>query len=257
MLLAIDAGNTNIVFAVIDGDKVRCQWRAVTSAPRTADEYAVWLSQLMALESLKLADIDAAIISTVVPQALFDLRMLCRRYFKTDAIVVGEDARLGMPVNVERPNEVGADRLVNSVAAYKKYGGPLIVIDFGTATTFDVVGEAGDYQGGVIASGVNLSLQALHMAAAKLPHIAVEKPGRVIGKGTVPAMQSGVYWGYVGLIEGLVARIKQEFGQPMRVIATGGLSSLFSGGTAAIDLVDPDLTVEGLLEIFRRTRQRN
>ena len=252
MLLAIDSGNTNTVFAIFDGEVLVSQWRAATAADRTADEYAVWLSQLMGLESLAAGTIDGAIIATVVPQTLFSLRLLCRRYFGCEAMVVGAGVELGIAVRIERPTEVGADRLVNAVAAHATYGEALIIVDFGTATTFDVVDANGDYAGGVIAPGVNLSLQALHQAAAQLPRIAVEKPRSVIGGATVPAMQSGVYWGYVGLIEGLIARIQEEFGSTMKVIATGGLAPLFATGTSVIDHVDADLTVRGLCEIYAR-----
>ena len=255
MLLAIDSGNTNTVFAVFDRENLVSQWRAATEADRTADEYAVWLSQLMGLESLAAGDIEGAIIATVVPQTLFNLRLLCRRYYECEPMVVGEGISLGIEVRIDRPDEVGADRLVNAVAAHATYGAALIVVDFGTATTFDIVDAEGNYAGGVIAPGVNLSLEALHQAAAQLPRIAVEKTASVIGGATVPAMQSGVYWGYVGLIEGLVARIRDEFGAAMRVVATGGLAPLFATGTEVIDDVDADLTVRGLREIFDRNRE--
>ena len=255
MLLAIDSGNTNTVFAVYDGERLVSQWRAATDAERTADEYAVWLRQLMALESIEAGDIDGAIIATVVPQTLFNLRLLCRRFFACEPLVVGEGVELGIEVRIDRPDEVGADRLVNAVAARATYGEALIVVDFGTATTFDIVDADGNYAGGVIAPGVNLSLEALHQAAAQLPRIAVEKTTSVIGGATIPAMQSGIYWGYVGLVEGLIARIRAEFGAPMKVIATGGLAPLFDSGTTVIDSVDADLTMRGLCEIFGRNRE--
>lgn len=249
MLLAIDAGNTNIVFALLDDKGVSQRWRISTVANRTADEYMVWLNQLMQLEGLTPDGITGAIIATVVPQALFPLQLLCRRYFNTDPLVVGDpNVKLGIEV---KAREVGADRLVNAVAAQEIYGGPLIILDFGTATTFDVVDGEGAYIGGVISPGINLSLEALHMAAAKLPRIAVEKPDQVIGRSTVPAMQSGVFWGYVGLIEGIVARIKTEFGAPMKVVATGGLATLFSTATNIIEDVDQELTIKGLFRIHR------
>ena len=252
MLLAIDAGNTNIVFAVHDGTEIRAQWRLVTNVSRTADEYAVWLSQLLALENLKLADLDKAIIATVVPAALFDLRQFCRRYLSCDPLVVKDPGlKLGIGINVERPAAVGADRLVNAIAAHERYPGALIVVDFGTATTFDVVAANGDYEGGVIAPGANLSAEALHQAAAMLPRVAIARTQAVIGKDTVPAMQSGLYWGYVGLIDTIVTRIREEYGQPMTVIATGGLASLFRQ-TPAIQHVDPDLTIRGLVLIAGR-----
>jgi type III pantothenate kinase len=253
MLLAIDAGNTNIVFAVHDGKTIRAQYRAATKDSRTADEYYVWLIQLLQLEGIKTSEIEAAIIATVVPQALFPLRRLCAKYFNREALVVGDPAvELGIDINVDRPRAVGADRVVNAIAGYKEYGGDLILIDFGTATTFDIVGPKGSYEGGVIAAGVNLSLEALHMAAAQLPRIAVERPQSVIGKDTIPAMQSGVFWGYIAMIEGLVARIKAEVGRPMKVIGTGGLAHLFRHSTNAIEYVDHDITIRGLRLIYER-----
>ena len=257
MLLAIDSGNTNVVFAVFDGETPKGEWRASSDAKRTADEHAVWLSQLMRLEGIDAAKIDEAIIATVVPEALHGLKTLCRRYFNCEPLVVGErGVDIGVAVRVDAPDEVGADRLVNAASAHARFGGPLIVIDFGTATTFDVVDEDGAYCGGVIAPGINLSLDALHQAAAKLPRIAVERPERVIGKRTIPAMRSGIYWGYVGLIEGVVARIREEFGAEMKVIATGGLAPLFAGATPVIEHLDPDLTLRGLAQINRRNRRR-
>ena len=253
MLLVIDAGNTNIVFAVHDGKDIRAEWRAVTETTRTADEYAVLLAPLFALQSLSFADIDSAVIASVVPAALFDIRLFCRRYIHCEPLVVGEpDVDLGIGINVDRPEVVGADRLVNTVAAHARYKGALIVVDFGTATTFDVVSEKGDYEGGVIAPGVNISAEALHQSAAMLPRVAVHRTQSVIGKDTVPAMQSGLYWGYVGLIEGIVARIKQEYGRPMTVIGTGGLASPFHKQTQVIDHLDPDLTIRGLVLIHER-----
>jgi type III pantothenate kinase len=257
MLLAIDAGNTNIVFAVSDGTEVRAEWRAVTETTRTADEYAVLLQPLLQLQGLSFADIDSAIIASVVPSAMFDLRQLCRKYFHCEPLVIGDpDLDLGIKVNVDRPEAVGADRLVNTVAAHERYKGALIVVDFGTATTFDVVSEKGDYEGGVIAPGANLSAEALHGAAAMLPRVAVARTQSVIGKDTVPAMQSGLYWGYVSLIEGIVARIKEEYAKPMTVIGTGGLANLFHRQTAVIEHLDPDLTIRGLIQIHARNAER-
>jgi type III pantothenate kinase len=253
MLLAIDAGNTNIVFALYDGDKVRAQWRAVTQVSRTADEYAVWLSQLLALEGLSFADLKEAIIATVVPAALFDLRALCRNYLKCEPMIVGDPALdMGMKANVDRPQSVGADRLCNTVAAHASYKGAVIVVDFGTATNFDIVAENGDFDGSVIAPGANLSIEALHQAAALLPRVAIQRAQKVIGRDTVPSMQSGVYWGYVGLIDGLISRIKAEYGKPMTVVATGGLANLFRPDIPAIEHIDPDLTMRGLMLIHAR-----
>ena len=254
MLLAIDSGNTNIVFAVFDGEgAIRGEWRSSTNTERTADEYGVWLGQLMQKADLTPEDVDAAIIATVVPATLHSLKTLSREYFDCEPLVVGEDGvDLGLKVLVDRPDDVGADRLVNAVSAHQRYGGPLIVVDFGTATTFDIIDADGNYIGGVIAPGVNLSLEALHMAAAKLPRVAIQPTERVTGKSTVEAMQSGIYWGYVSLIEGLVARLNAEHGVPMKVIATGGLAPLFNEATDCIKHSDPDLILRGLLAIYRR-----
>jgi type III pantothenate kinase len=252
MLLAIEQGNTNTLFAVHDGRAWVAQWRSATESTRTADEYGVWLSQLLAMQALTFADVDACIISSVVPQSLFNLRNLARRYLKVEPLVIGENAELGVAIRIEKPSEAGADRLVNTVGAYIEYGGDLIVIDSGTATTFDVVGPDGAFEGGVISPGINLSMQALHEAAAKLPRVAIKRPQHVIGKDTVGAMQSGVFWGYIALIEGLVDRIKAQYERPMTVIATGGVASLFEGATSQIDRFDHDLTLKGLLEIYRR-----
>jgi type III pantothenate kinase len=253
MLLAIDAGNTNIVFAVYDGTRVRAQWRAVTQVSRTADEYAVWLAQLLALEGLSFADLKAAIIATVVPAVLFDLRDLCRKYLKTEPLRVGNPALdIGPRPTVDRPETVGADRICNTVAAHDTYKGAVIVVDFGTATNFDIVSEEGAFDGSVIAPGANLSIEALHQAAALLPRVAIHRAQKVIGRDTVGSMQSGVYWGYVGLIGGLIDRIKAEYGKPMTVVATGGLSHLFRPDLPQIDHVDPDLTMRGLMLIHAR-----
>lgn len=252
MLLAIDCGNTNTVFAICEGDEIRGEWRITTDGRRTADEYAVWLTQLLALHDLKREAVSSAIIATVVPDALFNLQSLCRRYFKTEPLIVGDPGvKLGVTVRLDRPDEVGADRLVNAVSAHALYPGDLILIDFGTATTFDVINGAGDYVGGVIAPGINLSLDALHRAAAKLPRIGIKRPPSVIGKATVPAMQSGIYWGYISLIEGLVSRITGEIGRKPMVVATGGLAPLFADATSVIDHLDPHLTVRGLMAVWR------
>jgi type III pantothenate kinase len=257
MLLAIDVGNTNAVFALFDGEKAPvAQWRSATSTRRTADEHAVWLSQLMALNGRALSDITACIISTVVPQSLFHLRNLARRYCHCEPFVVSASNVPGVEVRIDRPSEAGSDRIVNAVGAFVAHGGPLIVVDSGTATTFDIVGSDGAFEGGIIAPGINLSMQALHQAAAQLPRVAIERPERVIGRDTVGAMQSGVFWGYVALIEGIVARIRKEYGRLMKTVATGGVVPLFQGATAAIDAFDPDVTVRGLYEIHARISAR-
>lgn len=252
MLLAIEQGNTNTLFAVHDGSDWVAQWRTATQSTRTGDEYAVWLYQLLAMADLKFEMLDACIISSVVPQSVFNLRNLARRYLKVEPLVIGENVDLGIPVRLEKPSEAGADRLVNAIGAHAVFPGDLIIIDSGTATTFDIVAADGGFEGGVIAPGINLSMEALHAAAAKLPRVAIRRPVKTIGRDTVGAMQAGVFWGYIALIEGLIARIKAEWGRPMTVVATGGVASLFQGATDAIDHFDSDLTIRGLLEIHRR-----
>ncbi|MCX8133688.1 MAG: type III pantothenate kinase [Roseococcus sp.] len=247
MLLAVDAGNTNVVFAVHDGREWRGRWRIATEAQRTSDEYAVWLLALMQHAGLRPAEVSRAVIGTVVPAALYNLRRLCRDWFGVEPLVARSSLDWGFAILVERPQEVGADRLLNALAAHHHYRGPLVVIDFGTATTFDVVDGEGNYQGGVIAPGINLSIEALHKAAARLPRIGIGRPQAAIGRDTVSAMQSGIFWGYVGLIEGIVARIRAEAEMPgMKVVATGGLAPLLAEGTQVIERVDPDITLEGL-----------
>ena len=252
MLLVVDAGNTNIVFAVHDGTSWLGNWRIRTDAQRTSDEYAVWLLTLLEHRGVKPAAVSRAVIGTVVPAALYHLRRLCRDWFSVEPLVARSELDWGFEIKVDNPAEVGADRLLNALAAHRGYAGPLIVIDFGTATTFDVVDAAGAYVGGVIAPGINLSLEALHKAAARLPRIGIGRPQAVIGRSTVPAMQSGLYWGYVGMIEGLVARISAEFDAPLKVLATGGLAPLFSEGTTVIGQIDPDLTLDGLRLLAER-----
>jgi len=257
MLLAINANNTNTVFAIWDGADLKGSWRTATEGKRTADEYVVWLDHLLALEGLSRGDVDGTAIASVVPETNFNLLTFCRRYCKTEPVVVGEKGvQLGTKALVDRPEEVGADRLSNTVAAHDRYKGPLVVVDFGTTTNFDVVDRDGNYCGGVIAPGINLSLTALHMAAAKLPSVRLSRTQRVIGKDTVSCMQSGVYWGYVGLIEGLVARIKAEFDAAMKVIGTGGLAPLFADAIPVIETVDPDLTLWGLRLIYQYNSKR-
>ena len=251
MLLAIDCGNTNTVFAIWDGARFLGTWRIATDHRRTADEYFVWLSSLMLLTKVE-ATITEAIISSTVPRVVFNLRVLCNRYYDCRPLVVGKpECRLPVAPRVDQGTTVGPDRLVNTVGSFDRYGGDLIVVDFDTATTFDVVDIDGAYIGGVIAPGVNLSLEALHMAAAALPHVDVSRPQAAIGTNTVACMQSGIFWGYIGLCEGIVRQIRIERDRPMRVIATGGLAPLFDQGFTLFDKVDDDLTIHGLTVIHR------
>ncbi len=256
MLLAIDAGNTNFTFAVFrDGAMVQ-SWRCRTDAGRTADEYAAWIFQLLSIHKLQLEDITDAIISSVVPDANFHLIQFCKKTLHVEPLLVSAALDLGLKIKLNNPNEIGADRLVNSVAVLKDYKVPAIVIDFGTATTFDVIDGQGAYCGGSIAPGVNLSMTALQMAAAKLPKITVQKTDAAIGRNTVDAMQSGVYWGYAGMIEGLVKRMADELGEKPFVIATGGLANLFAGSVDCINKTDDDLTLRGLFYIYDRQKKK-
>ena len=253
MLLAIDSGNTNTVFAIFDDNgKVLGVWRSSSKPDRTADDHGVWLLQLLAHAGIEFTSVNSAIIATVVPTALFALKTLCRTYFGAEPLVIGDEGvQIGIDILLDHPQELGADRLVNAISAHQKYGGPLIIIDFGTATTFDVVDDDGNYAGGIITPGVNLSQEALHMAAAKLPRVTIIRPERVIGKGTVEAMQSGIYWGYLSMIEGLIKRIEEEFGTRMKVIATGGLAPLFAESSKLIACADGELTLRGLFAIYQ------
>ena len=257
MLLAIDAGNTNVVFALVDGEGgIRARWRIATDPRRTADEYAVWLHQLLTMEGFAKADVERVIIGTVVPRALHNLTVLAEKYFHQKPLVAGQD---GWPIalDVPEPQTVGADRALNAIAGHALHDGDLIIVDFGTATTFDVVDYSGAYKGGIIAPGINLSLDALVAAAAKLPRIAIEAPTdtSVIGRTTESQMLIGVYWGYVAMIEGLVQRLKVEIGRPSRVIATGGLAILFDQHTTVFDSIEPDLTIQGLALLAAKAKQ--
>ena len=253
MLLAIDAGNTNLVFALVERGEIRARWRIATDPRRTADQYAVWLHQLLELEGYERADVDAVIIGTVVPRALHNLEVLASKYFHVEPLIAGQGAA-GWPLelDVDEPQNVGADRALNVIAAHAKHKGDLIVIDFGTATTFDLVDSAGAYKGGIIAPGINLSLDALVSAAAKLPRIAIEAPhsASVVGRTTESQMLIGIYWGYVAMIEGLTERMKRELGRPATVVATGGLATLFDKHTEAFDAIEPDLTIQGLSLLY-------
>ena len=257
MLLAIDAGNTNVVFALVEGGEIRARWRIATDPRRTADEYAVWLHQLIALEGHTAKDVKAVVIATVVPRALHNLEVLASKYFGVDALIAGRaPLEWGIALDVLEPQNVGADRAVNAIAAHANHPGDLIVIDFGTATTFDVVDYEGAYKGGIIAPGINLSLDALVAAAARLPRIAIAAPETtdVIGRTTQDQMLSGVYWGYIAMIEGLVARMRAEIGRPVTVVSTGGLASLFDMHTSVFDAIEPDLTIQGLAIMYDRLR---
>ncbi|RBI75277.1 type III pantothenate kinase [Roseovarius sp. TE539] len=257
MLLAIDCGNTNTVFAIWDGSRFLCTLRASTEHQRTADQYYVWLSSLLRHHRIEM-DINAVIISSTVPRVVFNLRVLSDRYFNCRPLVVGKpDCMLPAQPRVDEGTTVGPDRLVNAAGAYARYGGDLIVVDFGTATTFDVVAHDGAYVGGVIAPGVNLSLQALHEMAAALPHVDVTKPQKVIGTNTVDCMQSGVFWGYAGLVSGICERIKGEYETPMKVISTGGLAPLFAQAGDLFDDFDEFLTIHGLSVIYQYNKDNN
>lgn len=253
MLLAIDIGNTNIVFALCEGDTTHAQWRIRTEVHRTADEYAVWLFALMRGKGFEPSVVTASIVSSVVPDVNFAIKSFVRSYLSCDPqVITGGEIDLGMPVRIDNPRELGADRLINAYAAWAEHKQALIVIDFGTATTFDVVSGKGEYLGGVIAPGINLSLEALRAAAAKLHGVAIAKPQKVVGTDTTGAMQAGIYFGYTGMIEGIVTRIQAERGEPCKVIATGGLAPLYAEASSMIDLVDADLTIRGLCRIHQK-----
>ncbi|MFI8667760.1 type III pantothenate kinase [Qipengyuania sp. NPDC077410] len=255
MLLAADVGNTNVVFALIEGREIKSRWRIATDPRRTGDEYAVWLLQLAEFQGFDKSDITQVIIGSVVPRAIHNLTVLSEKYLGITPLIAGQDgAQWGFELDIEQPSSLGADRALNTLAAHAKYDGDLILVDFGTATTFDVIDFNGAYKGGIIAPGINLSLDALVGNTAKLPRIAIEKPANdsVIGRNTESQMLIGVFWGYVALIEGLIARMKKEIGRPARVVATGGLAILFDEHTDLFDAVDADLTLEGLAILAER-----
>ncbi|GGG61743.1 type III pantothenate kinase [Salipiger pallidus] len=256
MLLAIDCGNTNTVFSIWDGTKFLATWRTSTEHQRTADQYYVWLSTLMDFQKIE-AQITDVIISSTVPRVVFNLRVLSDRYFNTRPYVVGKpDCLLPVAVRVDAGTNVGPDRLVNTVAGYDLHGGDIIVVDFGTATTFDVVDHDGAYVGGVIAPGVNLSLEALHLAAAALPHVDISRPASVVGTNTVACMQSGIFWGYIGLVREICDRIKAERARPMKVISTGGLAPLFQQSEDLFDEWVDALTMHGLTVIHAYNKRQ-
>jgi type III pantothenate kinase len=243
------------VFALADGHAIKARWRIATDPRRTADEYAVWLHQLLQLEGFERSDVTAVVIGTVVPRALHNLQVLARKYFGVEPLVAGQGAAAWtIELDVDEPQNVGADRALNAIAAHAKHAGDLIVVDFGTATTFDLIDPSGAYKGGIIAPGLNLSLDALVSAAAKLPRIAIEAPDSdsVVGRTTQSQMLIGIYWGYVAMIEGLVARMKRQIGRPARVVATGGLATIFANRTSLFDAVEPDLTIQGLILLHHK-----
>jgi len=252
MLLVIDVGNTNIVYGLFDGTTLVHQFRVESGRGRTADEYAVILRQLLAMHDIAPGDVDAAILASVVPALTDPMVELVRRAFNREALVVGPGVRTGMSILYENPREVGADRIVNAVAAFDRVKGGVIVVDFGTATTFDCVTPKGEYLGGVIAPGIQISADALFSRAAKLPRVEIAKPPKVVGRNTLHSMQSGIVYGYVGLVDGLVDRLKDELGYPCGVIATGGLARLIAPLSRTIQEVDDVLTLVGLRLLYER-----
>ena len=254
MLLAIDIGNTNVTLGVFDKEELRATWAIATDIKKTADEYAVFLMNLLPREDLTIEEIDQISIACVVPPLLSTMEDMCSRYFKTTPLVVGPGVKTGVRICTDNPREVGADRIVNVAAAMRLYGGPAIVIDFGTATTFDVLSKTGDYLGGAIAPGIVISAEALFTRASKLPRIELIPPEKAIGKNSVEAMQAGIMFGYAGLIENLVGRIRKEMGGKAKVIATGGLSAVIASETQVIEIVDKNLTLVGLRLIHEMNR---
>jgi type III pantothenate kinase len=255
MIFVLDVGNTNIVLGVYKEDELIHHWRISTSRQKTEDEYGMIVKDLFHHVELGFKEIDGIIISSVVPPIMFALERMCQKYFNIRPLVIGPGIKTGLDIKYENPREVGADRIVNAVAGIKEYGSPLIIVDFGTASTYCYIDEEEQYMGGVIAPGIGISTEALYTRAAKLPRIEIAKPNRVIGKNTVNAMQAGIYYGYIGQVEGIVSRIKEEYGTNPTVVATGGLAPLIAEGTHLIDSVDPFLTLKGLKLIYLKNRR--
>ena len=251
----LDVGNSNIVLGFYEGNALRVHWRISTVRERTSDELGILMKSLFHDRGLELADVDGIVISSVVPPLMTSLENMCRQYFGLSPLVVGPGMKTGLPIKYENPREVGSDRIVNAVAGIQLYGPPLIIVDFGTATTFCVVDPAGQYLGGVIAPGVKISTDALFQRAAKLPRIDLVRPARVIGRNTVSSMQSGVVFGFAGQVDGIVDRIEEELGYACRVVATGGLAGLISPDSRTVQYVNPNLTLEGLRILWERNRQ--
>ncbi|KMP10820.1 pantothenate kinase [Candidatus Nitromaritima sp. SCGC AAA799-A02] len=255
MLLAIDVGNSNNVIGLFSGGKLLTHWRIRTERTRTSDEYWVLIKEFILLNNAETETIDDIVIACVVPPLIPILQEMGRKYFSCEPLIVGPGVKTGISILYNNPAEVGADRIVNSVAAFEKYGGPLIIVDFGTATTFDAVSEKGEYLGGAIFPGVQLSLEALFKNAAKLPRVELVEPGHVIGKSTVESIHSGAIHGFVSMIDGMVSKMQAELGQKARVVATGGIVELIASRAESIDTIDPFLTLEGLHAIYQRNRK--
>lgn len=255
MILVIDVGNTNIVLGIYNNQQLLHHWRISTNRSGTVDEYGITIHSLFQYAGLSLDQIEGVAISSVVPPLNGLLEQLCERYMKKTPVVVGPGVKTGLNIRYENPREVGADRIVNSVAAIEKYGSPLIVVDFGTATTFDYIDEGGNYLGGAIVPGIGISTEALYQRAAKLPRIELTKPKSVVGRNSVTSMQAGIIYGYVGQVDGIVNRIKKEFNENSRVIATGGLADMIFAESETIEVVDPMLTLEGLRLIYERNQE--
>ncbi|MDD4239039.1 MAG: type III pantothenate kinase [Desulfotomaculaceae bacterium] len=252
MILVFDVGNTNIVLGVYEERELVANWRLSTNRHRTSDEYGIMLKELFGVAGLEMKSIHAMVISTVVPPVTHTLEKMCRKYFNISPLVVGPGIKTGLPVKYENPREVGADRIVNAVAGIEKYGCPLVIVDFGTATTFCAINDKGEYLGGAIAPGIGISTEALFEKAAKLPRIEIVKPSGIIGRNTVCSMQAGIFYGYVGQVDEIARRMKKELGENTKVIATGGLAQLIAESSSTIEEVDPFLTLVGLILIYER-----